>query len=135
LKEDIKILKDKECMWKYPEVRILEAQENVLNRLQDLEQIEAEHKKINGELQEKIKKLEDINRAYRNQLNSAFDRGFIHKSKIREKLEELDKEEQEAQDSISEEEREEYSDASIGYLLMDIEARRSVLQDLLEENK
>ncbi|MEE0865533.1 MAG: hypothetical protein U0L98_01850 [Clostridia bacterium] len=58
----------------------------------------------------------------------------IPKSLVREKMQELDKEEKEAQESISDEEREEYSDASIGYLLMNIETRRNVLQELLEES-
>ena len=57
------------------------------------------------------------------------------KSLIKEKIEELDKEEKELQDSISEEEREEYSDANISFELMDIEIRRSVLQELLERRK
>lgn len=48
-------------------------------------------------------------------------------------VEELDKEEQELQNSISDEEREEYSDANISFELMDIEIRRSVLQKLLEK--
>ena len=34
------------------------------------------------------KELEEENRIQRGQLNSAFDRGFIHKDKIREKIEE-----------------------------------------------
>ena len=34
---------------------------------------------------------------------------------------------------ISEEEREEYEDANISYLLCDIEIRREVLQKLLQE--
>ncbi len=51
---------------------------------------------------------------------------------VENKLKELDKEEQEAQDSISDEEREEYSDASIGYLLADIETRRRCYKELLE---
>lgn len=56
----------------------------------------------------------------------------ISKEVIENKIEKLDKEEKEAQDSISDEEREEYSDSSIGYLLANIETRRQVLQELLE---
>lgn len=58
---------------------------------------------------------------------------YIPKSKVEEKIEELNKEEQELQNSISDEEREEYSDANISFDLMDIEIRRSVLEELLEE--
>ena len=55
--------------------------------------------------------------------------------KIKDKIEELTKEEQELQNSISEEEREEYSDANISYELMNIDIRRSVLKELLEESE
>lgn len=58
---------------------------------------------------------------------------MIPVQKVEETIEELNKEEQELQDSISNEEREEYSDANISYQLMDIEVKRSVLQELLEK--
>lgn len=58
---------------------------------------------------------------------------FIPVSLVEETIEELDKEEKELQDSITEEEREEYSDANISFELMDIEIRRSILQELLEK--
>ena len=61
---------------------------------------------------------------------------YISKQKIKDKIEELNKEEQELQNNISEEEREKYSDANISYLLCDIEIRIQALQELLqEENK
>ena len=60
---------------------------------------------------------------------------YIPVSLVEEKIEELNKEEQELQNSISDEEREEYSDANISYQLMDIEVKRSVLQELLEKRK
>ena len=56
-------------------------------------------------------------------------------SLVEETIEELNKQEQKLQDSISDEEREEYSDANISFELMDIEIRRSVLQELLEKRK
>lgn len=40
------------------------------------------------ELKARNKELEEENRIQRGQLNSAFDRGFIHKDKLREKAEE-----------------------------------------------
>ena len=52
--------------------------------------------------------------------------------KIKDKIEELNKKEQELQNNISTEEREEYSDANISWNLMDIDIRREVLQELLE---
>lgn len=56
----------------------------------------------------------------------------IPKQTIEDKIAELDKEEKELQDSISDEEREEYSDANISYALSYIEAKRETLQELLE---
>lgn len=52
--------------------------------------------------------------------------------KIKDKIEELNKKEQELQNSISTEEREEYSDGNISWNLMDINIRRTVLQELIE---
>lgn len=123
----------------------------LLKRLKDLEHIEQKHKEINGQLRERVKELEDKNRALKKGVerlkhkkvilsNELIDvkvdkvtKNFIPKSKIKEKIEELDKEEQELQNTISDEEREEYSDASISWGLCDIETRRRVLQELLEE--
>lgn len=56
----------------------------------------------------------------------------IPKKKVEEKIEELNKQEQELQNSISEEEREEFSDANISFELMNINIRREILQELLE---
>lgn len=60
---------------------------------------------------------------------------YIPVSVVEKNIEDLNKEEQELQDSISDEEREEYSDANISFLLMDIEIRRSTLQSLLKGDK
>ena len=59
----------------------------------------------------------------------------ISKAVVEEKIEELDKEEKDLQDSISEEEREEYSDANISFNLMDIEIRRQALQEILNKGE
>ena len=58
---------------------------------------------------------------------------YIEKSLVEEKIEELNRKEQELQNSISDEEREEYSDANISFELMDIEIKRSILEELLEK--
>lgn len=55
--------------------------------------------------------------------------------KVKSKIEELNKKEQKLQNSISAEEREEYSDANISWDLMDINIKREVLQDLIEGRK
>lgn len=66
-------------------------------------------------------------------LGTTAHKNSIPTSLVKEEIEELNKKEQELQNSISDEEREEYSDASISFELMDIEIRRSVLQELLGE--
>lgn len=58
----------------------------------------------------------------------------IPKSKIKEKIEELNKEEKGLRNSISAEEYAEYSDANISFDLMHIEIQRSVLQELMEDS-
>lgn len=63
-----------------------------------------------------------------------FEENYISKQKIKDKIKKLDKEEQELQNSISSEEREEHSDANISWNLMDINIRREVLQELIEES-
>lgn len=55
--------------------------------------------------------------------------------KVKDKIEELNKKEQELQNSISAEERKDYSDANISWELMDINIRRETLQELLEGRK
>lgn len=54
---------------------------------------------------------------------------------MKDKIEELNKKEQKLQNSISAEEREEYSDANISWDLMNINIKREVLQDLIEGRK
>ena len=56
-----------------------------------------------------------------------------NEEQIKAKIDELDKQEEDLQNSISNEEREEYSDANISWELMDIQIRREVLQSLLEK--
>ena len=90
---------------------------------------------INKELEEKwdkdTHKLQNaLDLANADKINN-----YIPVSLVEETIEELNKEEQELQNSISDEEREEYSDANISFELMDIEIRRSVLQELLERRK
>lgn len=51
------------------------------------QQINEEHQRINGELRERVKELEEENTLQRRQLNSAFDNGYIHTDKIRKLIE------------------------------------------------
>lgn len=100
--------------------------ETVLNYISELEDDNNELRKYYASRKE-VEKLKDI-------IDALHETGenFISKDKIRDKIKELDKEEQELQNSISEEEREEYSDANISFLLCDIETKRKVLKELLE---
>ena len=66
--------------------------------------------------------------------NMVFDK-IIPVQKVKDKIEELNKKEQKLQNSISAEEREEYSDANISWDLMDINIKREVLQELIEERE
>lgn len=59
------------------------ALENILADYTRQKQINEEHKRINGELRERVKELEEENTLQRRQLNSAFDNGYIHTDKIR----------------------------------------------------
>ena len=119
----------------------IKALEHLLSDYTRQKQINEEHQKINGELREKVKELDTKNDELLKDLYSANCilsdlTDSIPIQKIQDKLEELDKQEQELQNSITEEEREKYEDANISYLLCDIEIRREVLKELLqEENK
>lgn len=130
--EDIKILEDLLNRLKYnislgvvnewkPNEIFADALENLINRNKELEEFI-------------IKYYDEIRKEYEGLINHKFI-DYIPKSKIKEKIEELDKEEQELQDSISDEEREEYSDASISWSLCDIETRRRCYKELLQEGE
>lgn len=64
--------------------------EKLIKGYRDSEDILKETVKENLELKEYIRELEEEKDAYRYQLNSAFNNGFIHKSKIKEKIEEYE---------------------------------------------
>lgn len=59
----------------------------------------------------------------------------IPKQKIEYKIAKLNKKEEELQNSITEEEREEYSDANISFQLCGIEIRKEVLKEILQESE
>ena len=90
IEEDIRILQEKDCMWHYPETRIEEAIENIIADYTRQKQINEEHQKINGELREKVKELEEENLIQRKQIMSIFDRGYISKQVVKEGLEDIE---------------------------------------------
>lgn len=83
----------------------------------------------NKELKEENEKMEELIE------NSECDMStnYIRKSKVEEEIDKLNKKEKDLQNSISDEEREEYSDANISFDLMDIDIRRETLQSLLRK--
>lgn len=104
--EDIKII---EVLLRHSESTLLDEEslaiENLLNRNKELEEIEQEHKKENGELREKVKELEEENTVLKkannisenvtikditNFMNKSledFNKEYIPVSKIKEKYE------------------------------------------------
>ena len=127
-----------DLLWDEKTVDCINAIEHLINNYTRQKQINEEHQKINGELREKVKELDAKNDELLKDLYSANCiiadlTDSIPKQNIIEKIEKLDRKEQELQNSISEEEREEYEDANISYLLCDIEIRREVLKELLQE--
>lgn len=158
IEEDIKILenlksylnllvyegKDKiiynDLLWDEKTVDCINTIEHLINNYTRQKQINEEHQKINGELREKVKELDTKNDELLKDLYSANCiiadlTDSIPKQNIIEKIEELDRKEQELQNSITEEEREEYEDANISFQLCDIEIRREILQELLQESE
>ena len=131
MEADIKILEEL-ISWKGKSVKIrdyeITAIENLIKGYRELEE-ELKREKI-----WRIR-LEKENEDTCNEVNNNYIRKslVIPKSKIKEKIEEINEEEKELQNTISDKEREEYSDANIGYGLMVIENKRQVLQELLEE--
>ena len=82
------------------------------------------------------RKLEMENQSYKDYLGypPCYDNAkYIPKSKIKEKIEELEKEEEGLRNSISAEQYAEYSDANISFELMHIDIQRSILQELMED--
>ena len=69
--------------WEMVDLEIPKAIEKLLQDYTRQKQINEEHKRINGELRERVKELEEENTLQRRQLNSAFDNGYIHTDKIR----------------------------------------------------
>lgn len=127
-----------DLLWDEKTVDCINAIEHLINDYTRQKQINEEHQKINGELRERIKELEEANKIFalegsKVRLSLYIKENYIPIQKIQDKIEELNNQEKELQNSITEEEREEYEDANISFLLCDIEIRREVLKELLQE--
>ena len=110
---------------------LCDMQKSADRELENAKKINEEHKKENKKLREKVKELEEELYSANKIINEYLD--GIPKQVIKDKIDEINREEQELQKSISEEEREEYADANISYLLCDFEIRKEVLRELMED--
>lgn len=135
--EDIKFAKKYMQDYFYEEIAIeddFKFEKAIENILVHIERLEKENLKLKTEIAENVyfgsMPLDQMRK-----LQSKANNYDSLVEKMKEKLEKLNKEEQELQDSISDEEREEYSDASIGYALSYIENQREILQELLNTEK
>lgn len=113
---------------------ILDLYNKEKERNKDLEQIEKEHKEENGRLREENKKLQEFFEKYYDSINSELNGLLTHKfigyipiSKIKEKLEELNKEEKKALKGTKGQDR--YS------IKLEYMHKRNALQELLEESE
>lgn len=109
--------------------------------IQAISTLIAENKELKEDNRALERRLRNSNNRYK-KLNDNFQRcqikttdivnsKYISKSKVEEAIDKLNKKEKDLQNSISDEEREEYSDVSISFGLMDIDIRRETLQSLL----
>ena len=123
--EDIKILKELgQKYYKNGEIKIKAL--SGAKYIWALQNLLSDYKRVLKENEE----LKADNYELNNRINDLLD--SIPVQKVKDKIKKLNKKEQELQNSISTEEREEYSDANISWNLMDIDIRRTVLQELLE---
>lgn len=114
-------------------IKELESKLEEANKQLDLDYVDENYipKQKAKEMQAKIKELEEELYSANKIINEYLD--GIPKQVIKDKIDEINREEQELQKSISEEEREEYADANISYLLCDFEIRKEVLRELMED--
>lgn len=125
IEEDIKILKELgQKYYKNGEIKIKAL--SGAKYIWALQNLLSDYKRVLKENEE----LKADNYELNNRINDLLD--SIPVQKVKDKIKKLNKKEQELQNSISTEEREEYSDANISWNLMDIDIRRTVLQELLE---
>ena len=96
IEDDVKLLKEFNSLkvnspFRFVEIsypRLQKAISNILSDYTRQKQINEEHKKINGELREQVKELEEENHIQRKQLNDVFDRGFISKQVVKDIIDE-----------------------------------------------
>lgn len=104
-----------------------EAIEELLKAYKELKEIEESHRKENGKLRERVKELEEWNEYYRKEMLSKeyIKSNYIPKSKVEEKIEELDKEEKRELKGTKGQDR--------YYIKQKYMYKRKVLEELLRE--
>lgn len=107
MEEDIKTLEELLKASKendmYEGNKYFKSLEYFIKEYQDLKEIEESHRKENGKLRERVKELEEWNEYYRKEMLSKeyIKLNYIPKSKVEEKIEELNKQlEEDLQDEI-----------------------------------
>lgn len=119
-----------DLLWDEKTVDCINAIEHLLSDYTRQKQINKEHQKINGELREKVKELEEENLIQRKQIMSIFDRGYIPKQAVIDKIKELDIAILECE--YDDDDVEEYKN-DVEKEKKDIINKKSALEELLEE--
>lgn len=112
-----------------------EAIEELLKAYKELKEIEESHRKENGKLRERVKELEEWNEYYRKEMLSKeyIKLNYIPKSKVEEKIEEIQKEYEETLKTANFKEIEKMN--KINFRGITLEGQRSILRELLEKRK
>ena len=121
---------------------LLEVQKSIINILSDYtrqKQINEEHQKINGELREKVKKLEKENNTLKNFTSSIFndnvEKEFIPKKNIENIIDKLNKESEKIDCSIDFDENNFLENRAKSDCLQMIAWFKGELQELLQESE
>lgn len=112
-----------------------EAIEELLKAYKELKEIEESHRKENGKLRERVKELEEWNEYYRKEMLSKeyIKLNYIPKSKVEEKIGEIQKEYEETLKTANFKEIEKMN--NINFRGITLEGQRSILRELLEKRK
>lgn len=112
-----------------------EAIEELLKAYKELKEIEESHRKENGKLRERVKELEEWNEYYRKEMLSKeyIKLNYIPKSKVEEKIEEIQKEYEETLKTANFKEIEKMN--KINFRGITLEGQRSILRELLEKRE
>lgn len=114
-------------------LKLFNAIMKIADERDELEEIEKSHRKENGKLRERVKELEEWNEYYRKEMLSKeyIKLNYIPKSKVEEKIEEIQKEYEETLKTANFKEIEKMN--KINFRGITLEGQRSILRELLEK--